>query len=155
MSWSNYLSLLLFQDGAKPYSCLSSGSKRYFKIRRKCDNSRTRRMLFFVYPVWCQLHVTDHNYQLSRPVYHVKHTSRKKYRNVNGMLWCNPFPHLYFAAEYSIREYYRGLSAILLRNGLSNAFFFSLRTPISLYTQVRWSLRLYLRHFICVLASLH
>jgi len=37
--------------------------------------------------------------------------------------------------EYSFREYYRGLSAILLRNGLSNAFFFSLRTPISLSTQ--------------------
>ena len=29
-----------------------------------------------------------------------------------------------------MREYYRGLSAILLRNGPSNAFFFTLRTPI-------------------------
>jgi len=37
--------------------------------------------------------------------------------------------------EYSFREYYRGLSAILIRNGLSNVFFFSLRTPISLFTQ--------------------
>lgn len=37
--------------------------------------------------------------------------------------------------EYSFREYYRGLTAILLRNGLSNAIFFSLRTPISQSTQ--------------------
>jgi len=38
-------------------------------------------------------------------------------------------------AEYSFSEYYRGLTPILIRNGLSNAFFFSLRTPISLSTQ--------------------
>lgn len=38
-------------------------------------------------------------------------------------------------ADHGVREYYRGLSTILFRNGASNALFFSLRTPISLYSQ--------------------
>lgn len=33
--------------------------------------------------------------------------------------------------SYGIREYYRGLTAILLRNGPSNAVFFSLRGKVS------------------------
>jgi hypothetical protein len=37
--------------------------------------------------------------------------------------------------EYGLREYYRGLSAILIRNGLSNVLYFSLRKPISLHPQ--------------------
>lgn len=37
--------------------------------------------------------------------------------------------------EYSFSEYYRGLSAVLIRNGLANTFFFTMRTPISLCTQ--------------------
>jgi len=48
--------------------------------------------------------------------------------------WSSQFrntPHAFVSlAQYGIREYYRGLSAILLRNGPSNIIFFGCRDPI-------------------------